>query len=90
MTAEHVHTDNPRMASALSELRAMIQKRYPAALFSVSYGEDPDGVYLTTTVDVEDTDSIVDLVIDRLLTMQVEESLPLYVIPRRPSTQIAL
>jgi len=77
------------MASALSELRAMIQKRYPTAIFTVSYGEDPDGVYLTATVDIDDTDAVVDLVIDRLLTMQVEESLPLYVIPIRPPTPIA-
>lgn len=87
MTAEHMQADDPRMASALSELQTMIRARYPAATFAVSQGEDPEGTYLTATVDGEDTDVIVDLVVDRLVTLQVEESLPVYLVPMRPPAQ---
>jgi hypothetical protein len=90
MNAERVNDDDPRVASALSELQTIIRARYPSALFAVSHGEDPAGVYLTATVDVEDTDMIVDLVIDRLLTIQIEESLPVYVIPIRPPARTAM
>lgn len=90
MNAERVNDHNPRVVSALSELQAIIRARYPSALFAVSRGEDPEGIYLTVTVDVEDTDVIVDLVIDRLLAIQIEESLPVYVIPVRPIARIAM
>ncbi len=89
MNAEHINDDHPRMKAALSELQTIIRKRYPAATFTISHGEDPEGVYLTATVDVEDTDAIVDLVIYRLVTIQVEESLPVYFVPARPPAQIA-
>jgi len=35
-------------------------------------------------VDVEDTDEVVDVFMDRLLEMEIEEGLPVYVIPIRP------
>jgi len=89
MSAERVNDHDPRVASALSELQAIIRARYPAALFAVSHGEDPEGVYLRATVDVEDTDAVVDLVIDRLVAIQVEESLPVYFVPVRPLAQVA-
>lgn len=90
MSAERVSDRDPRVASALSELQTIIHARYPSALFAVSHGEDPEGVYLTAMVDVEDTDMIVDLVIDRLLTFQIEESLPIYFVPIRPSARTAM
>lgn len=83
MNAERLTDHDPRVMAALSELTAIIRERYPSATFSVSHGEDPEGVYLTATVDIEDTDAVVDLVIDRLVTMQVEESLPVYLAPIR-------
>jgi hypothetical protein len=39
------------------------------------------------TVDVEDTDAVVDVYIDRLVTLQIEEGLPVYVVPLRPQLQ---
>ncbi len=90
MNAERVNDHDPRVASVVSELQAIIRARYPSALFAVSREEDPEGIYLTATVDVEDTDVIVDLVIDRLLAIQIEESLPVYVIPVRPTAWIAM
>lgn len=90
MNAVRVNDHDPRVASALSELQAIIRARYPSALFAVSHGEDPEGIYLTAMVDVEDTDVIVDLVIDRLIAIQIEQSLPIYVIPIRPPGRIAI
>ena len=68
----------------MDELEALISSRYPTASYQRSHGEDPEGEYLTATVDVEDTDEVVDLIIDRMLEMQIAEGLPVYVIPIRP------
>ena len=76
--------DDPRMSAAIAEMEERILARYPDATFEVATGEDPDGIYLTATVDIDDTDEVFDLIVGRLLEMQVEESLPLYVLPVRP------
>ncbi len=69
---------DPRMHRAIEEIKGLIAKHYPTAGFSVDPGFDPDGTYITATVDVEDTDDIYDLVIHRLGELQVDEGLPLY------------
>ncbi len=85
MTAEPVRADDPRIEHALNELRGVIAEKYPAAVFEVSHGvDDARAVHLTATIDVEDTDEVVDLVIDRMIEMQIEEELPIFVIPIRP------
>ncbi len=66
----------------------MVRERWPAASFEVSQGEDPEGIYLDTTVDIEDTDEVMDVVTDRLLELQVEEGLPIYVIAGRPLERV--
>lgn len=71
----------PEIESALEELRARILERYPAAAFDVFHHDDPDGVRLRVTVDVEDSDTVLDTVIDTLYDVQVERHLPIYVIP---------
>ena len=40
-------------------------------------------MFVTAVVDVDDPDEVVDRFIDRLVTLQVEDSLPLHVIPVR-------
>ena len=40
--------------------------------------------YLVTTVDIADTDEVIAVVGDRLVALQVEEGLPVYVTPLRP------
>lgn len=77
-----------RLQKAVGELRDMIVKRYPEATFTVSRGEDPEGVYLTPTVDVEDTEEVFDVVVDRLLEMQIDSQLPIYVVPIRPVERV--
>ena len=40
---------------------------------------------MTATVDVEDRGEVVDVFLDRLVELQVDEGLPLYVVPARPT-----
>lgn len=88
MSIEQISESDPRIQSALEELKGMIQQRYPEAAFEVYRGEDPEGIYLDVTVDVEDTDEVMDLVVDRLLELQVEERLPVYVVAGRPLERV--
>ena len=89
MSAERTRREDPRIGRAVAELQATIRAKYPAATFEVGRGDDPDGTYVWATVDVEDTDEVIDLVIDRLLELQVEERLPVYLIPVRPPERVA-
>ena len=73
----------PQIDAALEELKALILSEYPQATFSVSQGEDPEGIYLDVTIDADDLGPVTDLFIDRLVDMQVEEGLPVFVIPER-------
>ena len=77
-----------RMEAAVQELQGMITARFPQATFLVEEGGDPEGIYLVTTLDIADTDEVIDLVGDRLVALQVEESLPLYVTPLRPIARV--
>ena len=77
------------MQAAVAEMQELIRARYPDATFAAGYGGDPDGVYLTVTVDLDDTDEVVDVYVDRLLDLQIEEGLPLHVIPVRTPERIA-
>jgi hypothetical protein len=80
---------DPRMVSAIDELIAMITARYPDAQFEVVYGVDePESIDLITTVDINEIIDVIDLVIDRLLELQVEERLPIHVIPIRPLERV--
>lgn len=82
---------DPRMTAAASELRTLISARYPAKTFELACGEDPNGLYLYATVDIDDPDEVVDLFVDRLLDLQVDEGLPLFVVPiRTPERRAAL
>ena len=40
------------------------------------------------TVDIADTDEVVDVIGDRLLELQVDEGLPVYVTPLRPIARV--
>ena len=80
---------DPLIQNALDELRRMILQHYPEATFQVSRAEDdPEIIHLTATVDVEDTDEVVDVVVGRMLALQVDEGVPVYVIPVRPMERV--
>ena len=74
--------DDERIQQGIAELQGIIRNHFAEAAFAVF-----QGVYMRVTVDVEDTDEVVDVFLDRLLQLQVEEELPLYVIPVRPASR---
>lgn len=89
MTYEQSDHIDPRVARALAELERTIRASYPGARFAVAQGEDePENIHLLTTVDLADPDEVVDLVLDRLVELQVEERIPVYVIPIRTPERI--
>jgi hypothetical protein len=88
MSTERMRELDARTRSAVDELRGLIQSRYPEATFAVTEGEDPPGTYLKATVDLDDVDEVIDSFGDRLLELQVEERLPIYVIPLQPVERV--
>ena len=86
-TESHVRL-TPRIKAALDELKGLITAQFPQAAFVVEEGFDPEGVYLITTVDIADTDDVIAVVGDRLVELQVEEGLPVYVTPLRPIERV--
>ena len=88
MTSAHQIRLTPRMQEAVEELKRLITPRFPQAAFVVEEGFDPEGIYLVTTVDIADTDDVIAVVGDRLVELQVDEGLPLYVTPLRPIDRV--
>jgi hypothetical protein len=79
-----------RVDRAIAELKGMILERYPTATFTLARGvDDPEEMHLETTVDVDDTEEVIDLVIDRILELQIEEGIPLHVIPLHTPERVA-
>src|SRR5688572_4900052 len=90
MSHEQLDAADPRISRALNELADLVRHRYPEATFQVASAEDdPSIVHLLTRVDLEDTEEVADLVMDRMIQMQVDEGLPIYVIPLRTPERIA-
>ena len=88
MKQEHPIPLTPAMEKAVNELKGTIAERFPQASFVVEEGFDPKGIYLVTTVDIADTDEVIDVIGDRLVELQVDESLPIYVTPLRPIQRV--
>lgn len=88
MNREEASASPTRISKAIDELQLLIKGRYPTATFEIAKSDDPNGTYLTTTVDLDDPDEVMDLVIDRLLELQVDEELPVYVLPVRPWARV--
>ena len=84
MNEVQIH-DDERIKQGIAELQGIIRSHFDEAAFAVFRGDDPEGVYVRVTVDVEDTDEVVNIFLERLLELQVEEELPLYVLPVRPA-----
>ena len=88
MRQEHSISLTPAMEKAVNELKGTISERFPQASFVVEEGFDPKGIYLVTTVDIADTDEVMDVVGDRLVEWQVDKGLPIYVTPLRPIQRV--
>ena len=57
--------------------------------FAVTQGEDPEGIHLYVTLDLDDLEEVTDHFIDREVELQLEEGLPLIVIPERTPERTA-
>lgn len=90
MSTEHdTRLNDPQMQAAISELRELITRHFPATTFDVGLEDDPDGVYVTATVDTDDTDEVMDVYLDRLIDLQIEQGLALHIVPVRTPERIA-
>ncbi len=89
MAIEYGAQESDRVQDALVELQGLIGAAFPGAAFAIYPGHDPEGIYLEAMVDVEDLNDVLDVFIDRLVDLQVEDRLPVYVIPVRPPEQVA-
>ncbi len=89
MSTEYFDQIDPARQGAVNELIGIITRRYPTASFTVGPGEDdPDATHITTTVDIDDPDDVVDMVIDRMLELQLDQGIPVYVIPIRTPERV--
>jgi|SRR3954465_15283486 len=90
MNHEQLQVADARMTQALNELADLVRQTYPAATFQVSPADDdPSIVHLVTRVDVDDPEEVARLVMDRMLEMQIDEGLPIYLIPLRTPERTA-
>jgi hypothetical protein len=88
MTDQLFLMKDERMTTAISEMQYLISMAFPSVSYTIAHQDDPKGIQLIALVDIEDTDTVVDCFIDRLLTLQVDESIPLYVIPVRSTNRV--
>jgi hypothetical protein len=78
-----------RRQHAVTELIHLIQAAVPSATFRLRPGiDDPEATYLVATVDIDDPDAVLDVVAERLLALQVDEGVPVHVLPIHPSQRI--
>jgi hypothetical protein len=85
MSAEQIRAEHPGLQAAVSELQGIIRSRFPEATFELSRGlDDAEAIHLIATIDVDNTDDVMGLVIDRMMEFQIDEGLPIFVIPVRP------
>jgi len=78
-----------RIKEAAEEMKGLIRTRYPDAKFILSRAADDRHIWhLWTVVDIEDPEEVNDLIRDRELDMQIEEHIPLYVIPTRGTDSV--
>ena len=74
----------PRAQAALDELRSLIAAKFPEATFEIHKGYEPAGIYLVATVDIEDMQDVVEVFIERLVDIQVDDGIHVYVNVKRP------
>jgi hypothetical protein len=81
ITIRPVNEDDPVIRAAIEELKGLIHKRFPTAQFQVYDGDDPHGIYLETTVDIEDITG------RPLLFVHRAQALPVWSQQRRPARE---
>jgi hypothetical protein len=89
MSEQRATLTDPRIAKAVAHLATRIRRAFPEALLEEFIGEDPEGIYVRVTVDLDDPDQVIETIIDDLYETQVEQFLPVYVIPVQPLERVA-
>jgi hypothetical protein len=90
MSEAYMTNLDPRRLAAVKELSALITQRYAnAAIFVGPAEEDAEVTHITAMVDIDDPDEVADLVMDRMLQLQLDEDIPIYVIPIRTPQRLA-
>jgi hypothetical protein len=90
MKIEQASTLEPKLQDAVDELASMIAARYPSAAFRVSHHPDGAGtVLLDAIVDMDDTEPVNDLILERMEQLRLDEGVPILVIPLRTPERIA-
>ena len=88
LTPDCMFPITPRMECAIDEMKGLIAARFPDATFVVYQGYESVGIYLEAQVDIDDTDEVMEVFSDRLVDLQVDEGLPLYVVPTQPIERV--
>src|SRR6266571_4838776 len=82
------HDEKTRQVGA--ELEGVITRHYPSATFSLRRGSDaPSSINILATVAVDDPDDVLEKVLDRVVELNVDEGIPVHVIPLRTLERIA-
>jgi hypothetical protein len=90
MSDAYLESLDLRRQDAVRELSALITQRYPTASISVGPAEQgQDVTHITAVLDLDDPDEVADLVMDRMLELQLDEGIPIYVIPIRTLERVA-
>jgi hypothetical protein len=82
-------TDRPPCDSRRGGDQELDCRSKPDATFDVFEGEDPCGIYLQATVDIEDSSDALTPALDKLYELEVEQELPIYVVTSQPAARIA-
>ncbi|MGH2532914.1 MAG: hypothetical protein ACRDJW_11505 [Thermomicrobiales bacterium] len=88
VAVQTIEEHDSRMQDALAEMRDRISDRFPGTVFTITHGEDPDGIRLTAIVDVDDLADVTDAFVSRLTDLQVDEGLPIYVVLEQPVERV--
>lgn len=92
MNQEHaisVDELDERTRRAVAELQGAIAARYPTTIFELARSpDDAVSLHLLAIADVDGSDEVGDLIVDRVVALQVEEGIPLHVIPLRTPARV--
>jgi hypothetical protein len=90
MSSVYLQELEPDRRQAVQELMSMIAARFNQAEFLIEPGiDDSQATHITAVVDIDDPDEVMDLVIDRLIELQVDAGLPISIIPIRTPKRLA-
>lgn len=85
MTHQQAHALTERMTEAIAELELLVLQDYPEATFRIEYGiDDPEAIHLVAFVEFEDAFDVLNRVSERMMAIQVDQGVPIFVIPMRP------